>query len=144
MFLQDTAEDGTLGPYALEGAALWALALLRAGHPDDGLARLLPVLRLDGEAQLDELVTLFEDEAAVTDDAALNAWTVKDLTLRGQDVAWQGWTNYAAWIARAEVRVLVIAINHDAVEPVLAIFMHLRHTIGDLNIDACVVCWQLE
>lgn len=36
---------------------------------------------------------------------ALNVWTTRDLTLRGQEVALRGWTNYAAWIARAEVRI---------------------------------------
>lgn len=38
---------------------------------------------------------------------ALNVWAAKDLTLRGDDAVFRGWTNYAAWIARAEVRIFL-------------------------------------
>ncbi|MEO8242387.1 MAG: CHAT domain-containing protein, partial [bacterium] len=82
MVIQDTADDGTPGPYAQEGAALWALALLRAGHPDDALARLLPVLRLAPENQSSDaadLIDLFDTEADVTDDAKVTVWTNRAL-----------------------------------------------------------------
>ncbi|THF60735.1 OmpA family protein [Pseudothauera rhizosphaerae] len=36
--------------------------------------------------------------------AALNVWAAEDVGLRGQTVHFHGYTNYAAWIARAEVR----------------------------------------
>ncbi len=84
LVVQDTADDATLGPHAQEGAALRALALLRAGHPDDGLARLMPLLRLpSGDLQDDvpDLVALFDSEAAVTDDAAMTAWTDRALAI---------------------------------------------------------------
>jgi len=87
MVIQDTADDGTLGPYAQEGAALWGLALLRAGHPDDGLARLLPVLRLpetDRSDDVPDLVTLFDTEADVRGDAAVKAWTDRAQTIATQ------------------------------------------------------------
>lgn len=38
---------------------------------------------------------------------ALNVWATRDLTLRGQEAQFQGWSNYASWIARAELRIFV-------------------------------------
>lgn len=80
MVIRDTADDETLGPYAQEGAALWALALLRAGYADEGLARLLPLLRLapeDLQDDVPDLINLFDDEAAVSGDAAVSAWSAR-------------------------------------------------------------------
>lgn len=37
--------------------------------------------------------------------AALNVWTAEDVAVRGQTVRFMGYTNYAAWIRKAEVRV---------------------------------------
>lgn len=81
MVIQDTADDGTPGPYAQEGGALWALALLRAGHADEGLAHLLPVLRLENPTEdVADLVTLFDNEADV-DDSDVDAWTTRALAI---------------------------------------------------------------
>ncbi len=77
MVIRDTAEDGTIGRYAQEGAALWALALLRAGYPDDALARLMPLLRVAPDAMApdaSDILAVFEDEAHTGDDAATAAW----------------------------------------------------------------------
>ena len=77
MLIYDSADDGSLGPFAQEGAALWALALLRAGQPDAGLARLLPLLRLPGEdlaEDIPDLLAIFDEEAQVADEEAFSAW----------------------------------------------------------------------
>ena len=44
---------------------------------------------------------------------ALNVWATRDVTLRGQEVLWSGWSNYPAWIARAEVRVFAKGAASD-------------------------------
>ncbi|MDI9857409.1 OmpA family protein [Comamonas sp. 17RB] len=36
---------------------------------------------------------------------ALNVWSAQDLTLRGEAAQFRGWSNYASWIAKAEVRI---------------------------------------
>lgn len=36
---------------------------------------------------------------------ALNVWSAKDLTLRGEVAEFRGWSNYASWIDKAEVRI---------------------------------------
>ena len=90
MVIRDTAEDETLGPYAQEGAALWALALLRAGYADEGLARLLPVLRLapeDLQVDVPDLINLFDDEAGVSGDAAVSAWTDRAMKIEAARAA---------------------------------------------------------
>jgi len=36
---------------------------------------------------------------------ALNVWATRDLALRGEPVEFRGWSNYAYWIKKAEVRI---------------------------------------
>lgn len=36
---------------------------------------------------------------------ALNVWAATDLTLRGEQAQFRGWSNYASWIAKSEVRI---------------------------------------
>lgn len=36
---------------------------------------------------------------------ALNVWATKNLTLRGEAAQFMGWSNYASWIERAELRI---------------------------------------
>ncbi len=75
--IRDTDEFGLMGDFAQEGAALWALSLLRAGYPDEALARLLPLLRVDPEvmnADAADLLSAFEEAAPVYDDAQTAAW----------------------------------------------------------------------
>jgi len=77
MVIYDTSDDGTLGRYAQEGAALWALALLRARYRDDALARLLPVLQLDPDAvapDAADILAVFEEEVRMGDDAETADW----------------------------------------------------------------------
>lgn len=36
---------------------------------------------------------------------SLNVWSAKDMTLRGEAAQFRGWSNYASWIDKAEVRI---------------------------------------
>lgn len=36
---------------------------------------------------------------------ALNVWAATDVTLRGEQAQFRGWSNYASWIAKSEVRI---------------------------------------
>lgn len=49
----------------------------------------------------------YDDLAA---NPALNVWAESDVALQGETVRFAGWSNYAAWIRKAEVRVF----RHDA------------------------------
>lgn len=42
---------------------------------------------------------------SLADQPALNVWTETDVALRGEPVNFRGWTNYAAWVHSAEVRI---------------------------------------
>lgn len=46
----------------------------------------------------------------LSDNPALNVWTEREVAQQGDTVRFAGWTNYAAWVRRAEVRVF----EHDA------------------------------
>ncbi|WP_211163517.1 OmpA family protein [Azoarcus taiwanensis] len=51
---------------------------------------------------------------SLADEPALNVWTGHDVALQGETVRFAGWSNYLAWISRAELRVFAPGARGDA------------------------------
>lgn len=119
--------DGMAQNRRVELSVWWDEAVAAAPAPDDACGRVGPAddlpfrVTVDGvdasgaevnEADRQRCTDVALERADIQikyDDLAakpaLNVWATQDLTLRGEAASFMGWSNYAAWIDKAEVRI---------------------------------------